>query len=194
MGYHYKIKMILVKAVLDEKPPDRIRTPIDALKVSKVIFSKLHADIEHVLVLALAEDKTLIAGKVIASGRRKFVRIEPRDVIYAACQANAHGIILVHNHPSQKPTLSKEDRRNERQMRKLTEKLGMRFHDHIIYTPLPPLRIREWTTVEAIKLRVLIKRNMDPKRIAKRLRRSLRDIENKAAELGMLLPGQKKYE
>lgn len=194
MGHHYKIKMVLVTAVLDEEPPERIRTPIDARKVSKAIFSKLHADVEHMVVLALAEDKTLIAAKVIATGTRDVVRFVARDVIYAAAQTSAHGIILVHNHASRRTTLSSKDRKVDRAIRKLTDKLDIRFHDHIIYTPLPPLRIREWTSREAIKLRVMIKRNMDPRRIAKRLRRSLRDIENKAAELSMLLPGQKKYE
>ncbi len=57
---------------------------------------------------------------------------EPREVFKYAILSNAHGIILVHNHPSGSAEPSMEDRKFTGTMREAGKFLGIELIDHVI--------------------------------------------------------------
>jgi hypothetical protein len=193
VGAYYKI--VLVKVAAEEKLPDRIRTTVDALKILKDMYGHLHANQEHIVVLAVDKFKKFLGGKVIATGLQNVVRTTPKDVIYAAGQLCADGIILSHNHPrgSRKPT--KADRYLESLVRKIAELITLKVHDHIIVgPPARPPTAKAWTEEEVQKLLDLASEDLPPREIARALGRATQEVEDKAVMQEILLPGQKRYQ
>ena len=58
--------------------------------------------------------------------------IEPKKVVKAALDANASGVILVHNHPSNNPCPSASDLRETDKLRKALNFFDIALVDHII--------------------------------------------------------------
>ena len=68
----------------------------------------------------------------IATGSLACVAIMPREVFRYAVIANAHAIIMMHNHPSGDPAPSEEDIRQTRQMAQAGKLLKIELLDHVI--------------------------------------------------------------
>mgnify|MGYP003344405939 CR=1 FL=1 len=56
----------------------------------------------------------------------------PREVFRPAIAANAHSLVLVHNHPSGDPTPSQADIEVTRRLIAAGEPLGIVVHDHVV--------------------------------------------------------------
>jgi DNA repair protein RadC len=52
----------------------------------------------------------LIGVHVVSTGTLDSAIIDPRDVFKAACLSNAAGLLLIHNHPSEDPAPSPDNR------------------------------------------------------------------------------------
>ena len=89
-------------------------------------------DVENVIVIALNVRHRVIGHTVIATGSLACVAIMPREVFRYAVIANAHAIIMMHNHPSGDPSPSEEDIRQTRKLAKAGKLLKVELLDHVI--------------------------------------------------------------
>lgn len=192
--YHYTVKIVQIRLRLDDKPPIQIKSSLDAEIVLTGIYKRLHADQEHLAVLGLDRHKNLLAVKVIASGPRDFVRTTLRDVIFAAADMKAEGIVLAHNHTGTDPTPTADDIKLEKAVRKIANQLQLTVHDHIILaSPVGARATEPWTDADIENLIALVNRNAPKRTFKTELRRSLAAIGQKARQLAILLPWQKPY-
>jgi DNA repair protein RadC len=58
--------------------------------------------------------------------------VHPREVFKPAILSNAAGVFLCHNHPSNDPTPSEEDRKLTGKLKEAGDLLGIPVVDHII--------------------------------------------------------------
>jgi DNA repair protein RadC len=91
-----------------------------------------HQTVEQFRVLFLDRSNTLIADEVQHRGTIDHTPVYPREVVKRALELDASAIIMVHNHPSNKPNPSKADIEMTRLVHEAVEKLGIILHDHII--------------------------------------------------------------
>ncbi len=68
----------------------------------------------------------------VARGNLHQVEVDPAQVFRAALLANAHQIIVAHNHPSGDPTPTIEDIELTRRLTQAGEILGIKVLDHIV--------------------------------------------------------------
>ncbi|MCA9372512.1 DNA repair protein RadC [Candidatus Woesebacteria bacterium] len=87
---------------------------------------------EKVLAFFVDARYFLLEKRIIAIGKHNTVSVEPRDVFAPALQLPAHGVILVHNHPSGNPEPSTDDFDFTHRMLQASELLGVALIDHII--------------------------------------------------------------
>jgi DNA repair protein RadC len=91
-----------------------------------------HQTVEQFRVLFLDRSNTLIADEVQHRGTIDHTPVYPREVARRALELDASALIMVHNHPSNKPAPSKADIEMTEMVRDAVEKLGIVLHDHII--------------------------------------------------------------
>ena len=92
-------------------------------------------DQERFKVILLDSRNNILKTEVVAMGGTNTVHVAPVDVLRpAVATGGAVSIICVHNHPSQDPTPSPEDRRLTERLSRAASLLGVRFLDHIIVT------------------------------------------------------------
>ena len=89
-------------------------------------------DVENVVAIALNVRHRVIGHTVIATGSLACVAIMPREVFRYAVIANAHAIIMMHNHPSGDSGPSEEDIRQTRQLAQAGKLLKIELLDHVI--------------------------------------------------------------
>ena len=87
---------------------------------------------EQVWALLLDIKKQMIGEFLVSKGSIDITSIEPREVFLPAVRRGAHGVIVVHNHPSGDPTPSPEDVKVTELLRKAGILLGIRLLDHLI--------------------------------------------------------------
>lgn len=87
---------------------------------------------EHFCVALLTVKNRLIRVETISKGGLTSSLAEQRSVFRHAINANAGGVILIHNHPSGDPTESPEDVQVTRVFQKAGEVMGIPVLDHII--------------------------------------------------------------
>jgi len=97
-------------------------------------------------VMRMAEQETFVAlhltvrnalvgePHVVTIGGLTGVEVHPRDVFRAAIEANAAGIVVLHNHPSGDPTPSTEDVELTRRLKACGDLLGIPVVDHVVVT------------------------------------------------------------
>jgi len=194
-SYHYKSKLVDVDLVLDESPPRRIATTLDALKILKPIYRTLRPDREHLVILGLSQDKKFLAWDVF-SGWHNGVQVTRRDLTFAAGDMRAYGVILSHNHPGGKLQPSKKERWIVARARAWLRELEITVLDHIILAApfgVPAFQQRTWSDTETEKLRDLVEARAPLRRMARTLSRTEEEVKARAAEMEWLLPGQKLY-
>ena len=91
-------------------------------------------DREKFLSIMLNSRNTLIAIEEISIGSLDTIVVHPREVFKSAILANAHRIILVHNHPSQNPKPSREDKQITDKIYSAAQILDIQLVDHLIIT------------------------------------------------------------
>lgn len=91
-------------------------------------------DKENFVVLFLDTRKRVIGFEIIACGILDSVLVHAREVFRPAIVANAHSIIVAHNHPTGDPTPSTADIRVTRDLIRAGQMLKLELVDHVIYT------------------------------------------------------------
>ncbi|MEO9365082.1 MAG: DNA repair protein RadC, partial [Nitrososphaera sp.] len=108
----------------------KILSPEDVFKLMK---SKLKDySKEHFYIIALTTRNTVICE--ISIGTLNSSLVHPREVFNEAIRHKANSIILVHNHPSNDPTPSKDDIEITKRLIESGKILDIEVLDHIIIT------------------------------------------------------------
>lgn len=93
-----------------------------------------NADREN-FIAVLVNTKNVICGiNTVSIGTLNSSLVHPREVFKPAVTSNAAAVILAHNHPSDDPTPSEEDREITKRLKDAGEILGITVLDHIIIT------------------------------------------------------------
>lgn len=109
-----------------------IKTPKDAYEIIKGdIYNK---DQEYLYLLTLDTRNKLISKDLVSKGTINETLIHPREIFKKALAKNACSIILIHNHPSNKPDPSDEDIRVTKRIFKAGVNIGIPLTDHLIVT------------------------------------------------------------
>lgn len=86
-----------------------VRSVTSAVNLLNRVFDFEDLPTEMLVMLALDVKKKVIGTFVISQGTINMTPVSPRDVFQKAFLANAHSIIIAHNHPSGDPEPSKQD-------------------------------------------------------------------------------------
>ena len=89
-------------------------------------------DVENLIVVNLSARLWPIGFEIISNGTLDTILCHPREVFKSAIVANAHSIILAHNHPSGDPTPSEADIKVTRDMVRAGQLMKIEVRDHII--------------------------------------------------------------
>ena len=89
-------------------------------------------DHEEVWCVFLTSDKTVISIEMVSMGTLTSTSIDNRTVIKRALMNNAHGIIILHNHPSGNPLPSAQDISFTTELKIACNIMDIRLLDHII--------------------------------------------------------------
>jgi DNA repair protein RadC len=92
------------------------------------------SDCERVAVALLDTQMTLVGVTLVSVGGLAEATLKVRDVYKAAIVANAHAIVLAHNHPSGNARPSPQDRDLTGQLALAGNVLGIPLLDHVIVT------------------------------------------------------------
>jgi len=109
------------------------REPISGAAQVYRLFSDLQDEAkEKLLTLNLDAKNNILCFEVVCIGSVAGLYGRPMEVFRTSFPINAHGAIVVHNHPSGDPTPSKEDTRLTEDLLFLAQKMGLQFLDHVI--------------------------------------------------------------
>jgi DNA repair protein RadC len=119
---------------IESLPRYKIRNAADAIDYCKEHFLRLarEAKQEEFHVVLLDEKHQVIKSEQITVGLLDKSLVHPREVFKPAIRESASSLILIHNHPSEDPTPSQDDKTITRDLRRAAETLGLRILDHII--------------------------------------------------------------
>lgn len=91
--------------------------------------------IEQFKILLLNRANRVLGIVEISSGTTNATLVDVKMVFVSAMKANAHSIILCHNHPSGNMEPSKPDIQLTDKMKKIGELLEIKVVDHLIISP-----------------------------------------------------------
>jgi len=113
-------------------PLDRpaMRTPRDAATIARQLLEGEPLEVFGAFMLNAQHG--VLCWKEISRGSLSSTVVMPRDVFFAAVHANAHALILAHNHPSGDPAPSVQDRDLTHGLQVAGGMLGIDVADHII--------------------------------------------------------------
>jgi DNA repair protein RadC len=96
--------------------------------------SQMLLNVEEFWALALDSEKRLIESRCLFRGTVDACMIHPRDVFRFACESNAAGLIVAHNHPSENSQPSSHDIKITKRLIKASRLLSIPIWDHLIVT------------------------------------------------------------
>jgi len=109
----------------------KISTPED---VYKFMYKDLYGKNQEYLYLINLNNKSVpISADLLTIGTHNQTLITSREIYKKALSKNAASIILIHNHPSNDPTPSKEDIKTTETVAEAGKKVGIPLLDHIIF-------------------------------------------------------------
>lgn len=126
--------LVRVVAVHDGDPLPYFGQPI---KRAEDVWRLLREDVaiwdrERFLVLALDGRHKAIGLEEVSVGTATSSLVHPREVFKSLILSNASAFILAHNHPSNDPEPSAEDRQVTSRLKSAGELLGIRLLDHLV--------------------------------------------------------------
>jgi DNA repair protein RadC len=101
-------------------------------KVLEYCQSMSYNETEQFRVLYLDSKNALIKDETQSYGTINQTPLYPRELLKAAMNLGAAGLIISHNHPSGDPSPSRADVALTTQIRNLMQSVGIQLHDHII--------------------------------------------------------------
>lgn len=87
---------------------------------------------EHFLALHLDTKNKIICVDQVSVGSLTASIVHPREVMKSCMLSSCAGLILVHNHPSEDPTPSREDIEITKRIKECCDLMGIRLLDHIV--------------------------------------------------------------
>jgi DNA repair protein RadC len=139
------VKLSLVRE-RDVDYEERVSFPGTAADIIRAL-TRGDAD-ESFFVLALDIKNRVNHIYLAAKGGSAMMAIRMADLFRAALLANAHGIIVGHNHPSGDLTPSQEDIELTKRIAEGCKILGLRFLDSIVVTDKSFSQIETWGDIE----------------------------------------------
>ena len=126
----YAVRVALVR----EAQPSSPRAPLldRPESVYEVFRPMTTLDRECVAVALLDARNRLIGIHAVHVGTTTHSVVGPGDVFKAAILANAHGIVVVHNHPSGDPTPSSDDVDLTHRLKSAGQLLNISVLDHVV--------------------------------------------------------------
>lgn len=122
----------------------KITNPSDVYEYMRsLLFSQ---NKEHLYLINLDHKNNIISHKLLSIGTSNQTLIEVREIFRYALKNNSHSIIIVHNHPSNDPTPSKEDIEITKKIAKAGSDIGIILLDHIIFCD------KDFTSLKALNL------------------------------------------
>ncbi|MDE3099662.1 MAG: DNA repair protein RadC [Verrucomicrobiota bacterium] len=107
-------------------------------------------NVETLQVLSLNTRRRLIRVDEVADGTIDTVMVHPREVFRKAIAANAHSLVLAHNHPSGDPSPSEADVRVTRDLIRAGQVLKIEVLDHVIMGLPTPERPRDYISMREL--------------------------------------------
>lgn len=108
-----EITRYTVKLVKEECKRYEVENPVrsvtSAVNLLNKVFDFEDLPTEMLVIVALDVKKKVIGTFVISQGTINMTLVSPREIFQKALLANAHSIIVAHNHPSGDPAPSKQD-------------------------------------------------------------------------------------
>lgn len=89
---------------------------------------------EHMYGIYLNTKNNVVHEEILSIGTLEQAHVYLRDIFYPALIHHAHGIILVHNHPSGDERPSRNDILITGEILKAADIMGIQFLDHVIVT------------------------------------------------------------
>ena len=127
----YKLKLVKENLVQYNAVSKQLNTPKKVVDLINAL--ELNTEPEEVLSLITVDVKNNVTGIFeVSRGHLSASIAHPREVFKRAILNNAHGIFLVHNHPSGDVTPSKADIEVTKTIKKSGELLQIKLIDHII--------------------------------------------------------------
>ena len=123
-------RRLLLRRQEDPRGAIRLTSPAAAAQYAVSLLS-LHT-YESVLAVCLNAKKVVQSCETIQSGTLTEAQIYPRTIAEIALLRRAHGILLLHNHPSGDPSPSPEDAETTESVRSALQSIGVHLFDHII--------------------------------------------------------------
>jgi DNA repair protein RadC len=123
-------RRLRMRRLTDAHGQIRLASPVDAARYAVSQLS-LHT-YESVLAVCLNAKKIVQSCEKIVGGSLTEAQIYPRNIAETALLKRAHGILLIHNHPSGDPVPSQADAETTESVRAALESIGVQLYDHII--------------------------------------------------------------
>ena len=107
-------------------------------------------EVETFQSVLLNSRRRLIRVEQISQGTLDTLLVHPREVYRSAIAANAHAIIIVHNHPSGDPTPSEADIKVTRDLIRAGQLLKIDLLDHIVLGRATEERPRDYVSLREL--------------------------------------------
>jgi len=152
-------KAITLKAVfeLSRRLSTESRGELPLLDTPERIVAQLREEAlalqhERVWLFLLDTRKRLLRRLVLTEGLLDQSLVHAREVFRPAVLANAHSIVLAHNHPSGDPTPSETDVRTTRELVRVGRLMHLELCDHIIIGRRTETRPLDWISLRSLGL------------------------------------------
>ncbi|HNQ12031.1 MAG TPA: DNA repair protein RadC [Bacteroidia bacterium] len=134
-----KVKAITLSAALEigkrrreeeARTKSQIKSSRDAFELFRTDLEDLNHEEFHVICLNRANK--LIKKIKLSKGGMSGTVVDPKLIFKMAIEMQAHGIIVAHNHPSESPFPSDEDKKITSKLKEAGKMLELNLIDHII--------------------------------------------------------------
>jgi DNA repair protein RadC len=114
------------------EPGVKVDSPKASIPILRHLLSRVDADQEHFILLALDTKLAVTGYKIVSWGGMASTVVDPRIVFRSALLLGAASVLVAHNHPSGVAEPSAEDRALTRTLVAAGNVLDLRVQDHVI--------------------------------------------------------------
>jgi len=123
-------RRLLLRRQEDARGNIRLTSPAVAARYAVSLLSLNTYEI--VIAVCLNAKKVVQSCETVQSGTLSEAQIYPRTIAEIALLNRAHGVLLLHNHPSGDPSPSTEDVAATESVRTALQSIGVQLFDHLI--------------------------------------------------------------